>query len=113
MDSQQTQDSAMVREAQDLQVVLWQQTLKRLDGTGQRIFALYGLLFVYEKIVAGQLTPGPAMEIDEIRKSMKKTLDQARSELTALGLDTSVISPHVGDSGPGGIRTLDPHNAMG
>ena len=89
----QAQDREMVNEAQGLQLILWQQVLKRLDPIGQKLFALYGLLFVYEKIIAGQLVPGPSMVLDEIRQAMRKSLDRAHLELASLGLVSSDISP--------------------
>ena len=101
----------MVLEAQELEMVLWRGLLNRLSAEDKTLFALYHLLFVYEKLMAGQLVPGPLMTADELRANMKKTLDQVRNEVSRLGL-ASVSSADAG-GGPGGIRTHDPHNAAG
>src|SRR5690606_35594663 len=72
---------------------------------------LYHLLFVYEKLMVGQMDVGPLMTGDELHAAMKKTLDQARLEVSRLKAQSSVSSGIAG-SGPGGIRTHDPHNAI-
>lgn len=102
----------MVLEAQALETALWRGLLSRLSAQDKTIFALYHLLFVYEKLMAGQMALGPLMTEEELRVTMKKTLDQARFEVSRLGLESSVSSGVAG-SGPGGIRTHDPHNAAG
>ena len=99
----------MVLEAQELETVLWRGLLSRLSNEDKTLLALYHLLFVYEKLMAGQMVVGPLMTADELNVAMKKTLDQARNEVRRLGL--SSVSSVGNGGGPGGIRTHDPHNA--
>jgi hypothetical protein len=105
-----TDDGAMITAARELEQVLWKAVLARLSDEGQVLLAFYQLLFTYEKLVGGRLTPGPLMEMNEIRESMKKTLDQATFEAKRIGLSSVSTAEAVG--GPGGIRTHDPHNAI-
>ena len=105
------QELQMVVKAQALEMALWRGLMIRLSAEDKALFALYHLLFVYEKLMAGQMVLGPLMTNAELRDAMKKTLDQARFEVCRLGLESSV-SPGVSGSGPGGIRTHDPHNAI-
>jgi len=104
-------DETMVRLSQELQPVLWREVLARLDDTGQRLYAMQQLLFIYEKLVHGQLKPGPVIELADVREHMKKTLNQAVTECNRLGLMS--VSSAQGGGGPGGARTHDPHNANG
>lgn len=85
-----TDDGAMIEESRRLQSILWNEILACLDDHGTLMFGLWQMLFLYEKLIGGQLLPGPHMDLLEIRESMKKTLDQAVTECT------------------GGARTHDP-----
>jgi hypothetical protein len=86
------QGVVLVAEAQELETVLWRALVSRLSDEDKTLFALYQLLFLYEKLTSGRMVVGELLTADELRANMTKTLDQARMEVSRLRLESSVSS---------------------
>ncbi len=88
-------DATLVRRTRGLQARLWSGLLQRLDSEGQAMLMRYQMTLLYELVLCGAIARGV-------------TRADAQDGLEAILANEEERQM----SGPGGIRTLDPLNAV-